>query len=151
MFLEKNPLFSVGQYKRFCTRLYKSYSPTYLMLIVHNYYSPGIGFYTAMDFARRNARVILACRDVRKGEQASIKITMETGNMNIVVMQVDLSLMKSVRSFVKKFLEQETQLDILVNNAGVAGRDMGVKAIIAKYKYMYNNLDKPCMFFLILL
>ena len=85
-----------------------------------------------MDLARRNARVILACRDVRKGEQASIKITMETRNMNIVVMQVDLSLMKSVRSFVKKFLEQETRLDILVNNAGMAGRDMCVKDILVK-------------------
>ncbi|XP_060589449.1 retinol dehydrogenase 11-like isoform X4 [Ruditapes philippinarum] len=81
----------------------------------------GIGFHTALDFARRNARVILACRDLVKGQMAVDKIQEETGNKNVLVMKLDLSLMKSVREFVKLFEEKETRLDILVNNAGMAG------------------------------
>jgi len=46
---------------------------------------------------------------------------MQTGNENIVVRELDLSLLKSVRKFAKDILEQESRLDILVNNAGTAG------------------------------
>ncbi|KAL4232049.1 Dehydrogenase reductase SDR member 13 [Mactra antiquata] len=81
----------------------------------------GIGFYTALDFAKRNARVILACRDIVKGEDAANKIIELTGNKNVVVMQCDLSKMKSVREFAAKINSKEPRLDILVNNAGMAG------------------------------
>ncbi|XP_060575354.1 retinol dehydrogenase 11-like [Ruditapes philippinarum] len=77
----------------------------------------GIGFYTALDFARRNARVILASRNLVKGQRAVDKIQEKTGNKNVLAMKLDLNLMKSVREFVKLFKEKETRLDILVNNA----------------------------------
>ncbi|KAK3599446.1 hypothetical protein CHS0354_036462 [Potamilus streckersoni] len=81
----------------------------------------GIGFYTALDLARRNARVILACRSQEKGLAAMKKIQESTGNYNIVVKVVDLSLMASVKKFAEKILWEEARLDILINNAGVAG------------------------------
>lgn len=81
----------------------------------------GIGFFTAKDLAKRNARVILACRNMSKGQVAVDKIISETGNQNVVLRQLDLSLMKSVREFVKSFLSDEARLDILINNAGMAG------------------------------
>jgi len=46
---------------------------------------------------------------------------MQTGNENVVVQELDLSLLKSVRKFASVILEQESKLDILVNNAGTAG------------------------------
>jgi NAD(P)-dependent dehydrogenase (short-subunit alcohol dehydrogenase family) len=79
----------------------------------------GIGFHTALDFAKRNARVIIACRDEKKAEQAKSKIVAESGNTNVTVSIVDLSYMKSVRAFAKKIIESEQRLDILVNNAGI--------------------------------
>ncbi|KAF5307646.1 hypothetical protein FQR65_LT06701 [Abscondita terminalis] len=78
----------------------------------------GIGYYTALDFAKRGARVILACRNQTKAEKAKSKIINETGNKNVVVKILDLSSFKSVRKFAKEVNETEKRLDILVNNAG---------------------------------
>ena len=81
----------------------------------------GIGYYTAIDLARRNARVILACRNTQTAAAAAAQMRMQTGNENIVVQELDLSLLKSVRKFAGIIMEQESRLDILINNAGTAG------------------------------
>jgi len=81
----------------------------------------GIGKETAKDFVRRGARVILACRDMKKAEQAKLEIIQETGITNRVeVMQLDLGSFKSVRKFASELCAKEGKLDILVNNAGIA-------------------------------
>ncbi|KAF2897599.1 hypothetical protein ILUMI_08568 [Ignelater luminosus] len=81
----------------------------------------GIGFYTAQDFAKRGARVILACRNRQRAEDARSKIIEATGNPNVVVRIIDLSSLASVRAFAKEINETEERLDILVNNAAQGG------------------------------
>ncbi|XP_051801772.1 dehydrogenase/reductase SDR family member 13-like isoform X3 [Acanthochromis polyacanthus] len=79
----------------------------------------GIGKTTAMDLARRGAKVILACRDKRKAEVAIQEIIQETGNQQVIFMQLDLASLQSVRSFADNFLKSESRLDLLINNAGI--------------------------------
>ena len=79
----------------------------------------GLGKATAIDLARRGARVILACRSVEKGERAAVEVRKRSGNSNVVFVQLDLSSLDSVRNFAAKILQQEPQIDILVNNAGL--------------------------------
>jgi len=81
----------------------------------------GIGYETAEDFAKRGAKVILACRDPGKGEEARQNIIKATDNKNVVFKQLDVSSFKSVREFAKDINATEERLDILVNNAGAAG------------------------------
>lgn len=81
----------------------------------------GIGLSTAREFAKRNARVIMACRSMSRGEVAKEDIIAQTGNKNIVVRELDLSSMKSVRKFADKVNSEEEKVHILVNNAGVLG------------------------------
>ncbi|KAM9813679.1 retinol dehydrogenase 12-like [Neosynchiropus ocellatus] len=81
----------------------------------------GIGKFTALDFARRGARVILACRSKSRGQAAVDEIREKSGNQNVHLRLVDLSSLQSVREFVGKILEEEKALHILVNNAAVSG------------------------------
>lgn len=79
----------------------------------------GIGFETALDFAKRGARVILACRDTKKAEKAAKRIVDETGNKSVEVEFIDLSDLDTVKDFAQRMNKSLSRLDLLVNNAGV--------------------------------
>ncbi|XP_041796015.1 dehydrogenase/reductase SDR family member 13-like [Chelmon rostratus] len=79
----------------------------------------GIGKTTAIDLAKRGARVILACRSKQRGEAALKEVRSVSGSNEVVFMQLDLGSLKSVRSFAETFLKSEPRLDILINNAGI--------------------------------
>lgn len=79
----------------------------------------GIGKETAIDLAKRGARIIIACRDMEKG-QAALKEVIETSaNENVTCMKLDLSDSKSIREFAESINKGEDKLNILINNAGV--------------------------------
>ena len=80
----------------------------------------GIGYYTALDLAKRNARVILACRSKDRGQAAVYKIRALAGKDNVHLRLVDMSLMKSVRQFAEEIIKEESRIDILINNAGIS-------------------------------
>ncbi len=79
----------------------------------------GIGKETALDLAKRGARVILACRDVKKAIKAADEIREKSGNGNVIVEHLDLSSLESVKIFANRINEQEERIDVLVNNAGI--------------------------------
>ncbi|XP_045510677.1 retinol dehydrogenase 13-like [Colias croceus] len=83
----------------------------------------GIGKETVLDFYKRGARVIMACRNIEKAEEAKKDIIEACNNLtetgNIEVQKCDLSSMQSIREFSQKILDSEPQINILVNNAGV--------------------------------
>ncbi|XP_077397040.1 dehydrogenase/reductase SDR family member 13-like isoform X1 [Festucalex cinctus] len=81
----------------------------------------GIGKATALELAKRGARVILACRNKKKAEAAVFDIRQESGNNQVVFMQLDLASFQSVRSFAQTILTTEPRVDILINNAGLMG------------------------------
>ncbi|XP_033125924.1 retinol dehydrogenase 14-like [Anneissia japonica] len=79
----------------------------------------GIGRETALSLAVREARVILACRDVQKGENAAKYIRKNTPDGEVVVKKLDLASMKSIREFAEDIIKAEKRLDVLINNAGI--------------------------------
>lgn len=81
----------------------------------------GIGYETAKDLLKRNARVIIACRNLNKGHQAVENLLNETNcsRNQIVLMECDLASLNSVRNFVDLYMKNEERLDILICNAGL--------------------------------
>ena len=76
-----------------------------------------------MELSKRKATVILACRDIAKGEKAKDYILSKVGNdfnpENLHLLHLDLSLIESIEEFVEEFKSKFDKLDMLVNNAGI--------------------------------
>lgn len=81
----------------------------------------GIGKATALDLARRQAKVILACRTASTAEEAVSEIKELSGNVQVEYKHLDLSSFSSISSFSSELLSSEAQVDILINNAAVWG------------------------------
>lgn len=67
------------------------------------------------------ARVILACRDVKKAEQAVEEIVAEVqgdGVGQLVIETLDLASFASIKLCAKSILQKEKYIHLLVNNAG---------------------------------
>lgn len=79
----------------------------------------GIGIETARALHTTGAKLYLAIRDLKKGEEVikDIRNSSET-KAPIKLLQLDLSSLESVRSAAKDFLSKEQKLNVLINNAG---------------------------------
>jgi len=77
----------------------------------------GVGKEIAMQLAALGAELILACRDIKKGNKVAAEITKQTGSKKLVVMKIDTSSQKSIRKFAQEFRQKYRRLDVLINNA----------------------------------
>ncbi|KAI6056192.1 retinol dehydrogenase 14 [Marmota monax] len=92
----------------------------------------GLGRATAAELLRLGARVIMGCRDRARAEEAASQLRRELceaegpglspdvgGAGELVVKELDLASLRSVRTFCQELLQEEPRLDVLINNAGV--------------------------------
>ncbi len=81
----------------------------------------GLGRETARVLASRGATVILACRDVAKGEAAadSIAAASAAERDRLRVIRLDLGSLASVSAAADEIVASCPRLDLLINNAGV--------------------------------
>jgi NAD(P)-dependent dehydrogenase (short-subunit alcohol dehydrogenase family) len=79
----------------------------------------GIGYETSLALARKDVTVIMACRNLQKGEAAKKKILKTYADARLTVMQLDVARLKSVEKFVQDFKAHFDSLNLLINNAGI--------------------------------
>ena len=78
----------------------------------------GLGLETALQLAKRGAKIILGCRNLTKGNAVKIKIETEVPNVNVTLLELDLASLKSISKFVSMIEDLTSCVHILVNNAG---------------------------------
>lgn len=79
----------------------------------------GLGLETARELARAGATVVLAVRDLAKGEAAVDDIGRSVDEPDVSLVELDLSSLASVRSGADELRDTHDAIDLLVNNAGV--------------------------------
>ena len=82
----------------------------------------GIGYATAMQFARLGANVVIAARTVDELEAAAARITAASGKRCLAV-PTDVKKEEACIALVERTVQEFGRVDILVNNAG--GTRMG--------------------------
>jgi NAD(P)-dependent dehydrogenase (short-subunit alcohol dehydrogenase family) len=83
--------------------------------------SAGLGQETARAVAAHGGDVVLAVRDVAKGEQAAepIRAVAATAGGAVELREVDLTSLASIRRFTDDVLDAGDRLDVIIANAGV--------------------------------
>ncbi|PPK97597.1 NAD(P)-dependent dehydrogenase (short-subunit alcohol dehydrogenase family) [Kineococcus xinjiangensis] len=83
----------------------------------------GLGYHVSLELARAGARVLLACRNAERGEEALRRLRAELEPSGAPVaaelLQVDVADLTSVRRAAAEVAERAPVLDVLVNNAGI--------------------------------
>ncbi|HKY92896.1 MAG TPA: oxidoreductase [Nevskiaceae bacterium] len=79
----------------------------------------GLGFENARTVAKLGGRVVLACRNGAKAEDAAARIRADVPGADVRVSLVDVSSLASVRAFAARTLAELDRIDVLINNAGV--------------------------------
>jgi NAD(P)-dependent dehydrogenase (short-subunit alcohol dehydrogenase family) len=78
----------------------------------------GIGLEAARVLAKHGASVVIACRNLDKGQQAVDDIRASTG-VQVALLELDLADLGSVAAAADAYVEGHGRLDVLINNAGV--------------------------------
>jgi NAD(P)-dependent dehydrogenase (short-subunit alcohol dehydrogenase family) len=79
----------------------------------------GLGYETALALAKKQAHVVMACRNLDKATAAKERIIKIVPKARLEIIQLDLNSLDSVRVFAKDYASQYNSLDILINNAGL--------------------------------
>lgn len=79
----------------------------------------GIGQEAAQVLAGKNASVIIAARNVAKGQSVVDDIQKQHPNADISVRKLDLTSLESIKGFSNSILSDFEKLDVLINNAGI--------------------------------
>jgi len=79
----------------------------------------GLGYHTAAVLAARGAHVVLAVRNLDKGDAAIARIRAASPGADVTVQPLDLSSLASVRSAADALRATYPRIDLLINNAGV--------------------------------
>jgi len=88
----------------------------------------GIGKETATALSQMGATVIMAVRNLERGETAKGEIVTHCINAKIECMTLDLLSNESIKAFAREFQARYDRLDVLVNNAGAAFHKRGISA-----------------------
>jgi len=78
--------------------------------------SSGIGYETALALARANYFTFATMRNTKKADK--IQEIAKKENLSLEVIELDVDIENSIKSAVKKILDQKGRIDVLVNNAG---------------------------------
>jgi NAD(P)-dependent dehydrogenase (short-subunit alcohol dehydrogenase family) len=79
----------------------------------------GLGYETALALAAHGAHVVLAVRNLDKGKDAAARITAASPHADVVLQELDLTSLDSVRAAARQLRSDHDHIDLLINNAGV--------------------------------
>ena len=79
----------------------------------------GVGFKEAETLVFLGAKVIMACRNLQKAENARNILLSEYPGAVIQIMELNIADFSSINKFVQEVINQSLKIDMFINNAGI--------------------------------
>ena len=79
----------------------------------------GLGLIAARELAKKGASVVMACRNMEKGEAARDEVAGAAPDADVSLVHLDLADLSVVESAANEIRGQNKRIDLLINNAGV--------------------------------
>jgi len=79
----------------------------------------GLGKEITIGLAKKEIKVIMACRNESKAESAKAEVLSQVNSADIEIMLLNLDSLNAVRNFAEAFGEKYDRLDLLIENAGI--------------------------------
>jgi NAD(P)-dependent dehydrogenase (short-subunit alcohol dehydrogenase family) len=100
----------------------------------------GIGYHAAAVLAYRGAHVVLAVRNLEKGNAALARVVAASPHADVTLQALDLSSLDSVRAAADALRTAYPRIDLLINNAGVMWTPKQVTADGFEMQFGTNHL-----------
>src|SRR5271163_2623740 len=100
----------------------------------------GIGYHTAAVLANSGAQVVLAVRNLEKGNAALSRIVAANPRADVTLQGLDLSSLDSVRTAADALRAAYPRIDLLINNAGVMWTPKQITADGFEIQFGTNHL-----------
>lgn len=100
----------------------------------------GLGYHTAAVLAQHGAHVVLAVRNLDKGNAALARIVAAQPQADVTLQELDLASLASVRTAAEALRESYPRIDLLINNAGVMWTPKQVTADGFEMQFGTNHL-----------
>lgn len=93
----------------------------------------GLGYASAEHLLRNNAHVILACRDLKKANDARSALEKLDLKGKIDVEELDLADLDAVKASSERILKKYKKLDVLMCNAGIVAFEFEISHVSFEY------------------
>ncbi len=100
----------------------------------------GLGLETALALAGAGAEVVMAVRNLDKGEAARARVVEAHPDATVHVQSLDLASLDSVRTAAAELLARHDRIDLLINNAGVMYTEWQTTADGFEFQMGVNHL-----------
>ena len=100
----------------------------------------GIGKATAMGLAGLGAKVVMVCRDEKRGQKSLQDIQNQSGTEAADLLLADLSVQQENRNLSESILSRYGRIDVLINNAGLMTAKRRTTADGLEMQFAVNHL-----------
>jgi NAD(P)-dependent dehydrogenase (short-subunit alcohol dehydrogenase family) len=100
----------------------------------------GVGFAAAAELARMGARILMVCRDAKRGANAEAALANLATEAAPKLLLADMSVQQDVRSLAQELHQHFPKIDVLINNAGGIFAERGLTSDGIERTFATNHL-----------
>ena len=102
----------------------------------------GMGYGTAINFLKKGYNVVFTDKNIKYLSKNKKKILVDSNSNNFIIIESNVSQIKSCQNLFLKTFKKWSRIDILVNCAGIAGGKREGGHTLAEFEHTVTSFQK---------